>query len=34
MAFELKFLVPLEGACRREGGEQVGGRETETVEAQ
>lgn len=33
-AFEPELLVPGEGACGREGGEQVGGRETEPAEAQ
>jgi len=34
VAFELELLVPLEGACGREGGKQVRGRETKPVEAQ
>lgn len=34
MTSELELFMPLEGACRREGEEQVGGRETEPAEAQ
>lgn len=34
VTFELELFVPLEGLCGREGGEQVGGRETEPAEAQ